>query len=213
MKIFELPRLAVIACLSVGILTWTACGSETVVDETADTAKEKMDDAAAAGDAADTDDAATDAALEAATEGDATAGGDGELGFAQDSWGWNIYNFMETGSGSQSFNLDKIPLGEDEAEASAEGKKQLDDLAAILKAYPDMTCEVQGHTKEAKNPVGRTAKQVWSKGRALWVQGKLAARGVDGSQMKAKGYADKQLIEGVPGDDDSQRRVVVVFTK
>lgn len=215
MKTFELPRLTLVACLAVGLFTWSSCGSDTA-DATADAADEAAtmveEGGEAAGDAAD-------AALDAATDGadGATASADsagGALTFAEGSWGWNIYNYMESGSGSQSFNLDAIPLGDDDnEEVSAAGKQQLDDLAAILKQYPDMRCEVQGHTKKAKNPVGAKTKQAWSGLKAKWVKEKLKARGVSGDQIDAKGYGDKMLLEGVEGDDAAQRRVVVVFTK
>lgn len=206
---FKLSRFAVLALVAVGLITWSSCGSETAVEETTDTVIEGAEDAAG--------DAASEAAeaIDEATGADASATeGANDLSFDEGSWGWNIYNYMETGNGSMTFNLDKIPLGDDDAEeASAEGKKQLDDLAAILNAYPDMRCEVQGHTKKAKNPIGAKAKQAWSGVKATWVKEKLKARGASGDQIDAKGYGDQMLLTDVAEDDDSQRRVVVVFNK
>jgi len=120
-------------------------------------------------------------------------------------------DFIANGSGTQTFVLDKIPFeGE---EVSAEGAEQLDHLAAIFKANPDLRAEVQGHTSEAKNAVGRTAKKTASATRAAWVKTKLVFRGVDGKQLDAKGYADEQLLEGIAPDAEEQKRLVIALTK
>lgn len=134
-----------------------------------------------------------------------------DLSFNEGSWAWNLQDYMDNGSGEKVFILDQIPFEGDEI--SVEGKQQLDDLAALLKAHEDMNIEIQGHTKEAKNAVGKTSKKATSKARALWVQTKLSLRGVSGKQMKARGLGDDSLLPGVPGDDDSQRRIAVAMSK
>lgn len=134
-----------------------------------------------------------------------------DLGFAEGSWAAGVQDFVNSGTGSKSFTLDQIAYeGE---ELSADGKKQLDDLAALLKSSGDLKAEVRCHSREAKNAVGRKTKKAATKVRALWVKEKIKARGVDGSQLSANGMADEELLDGVPGDDDAQRRITVMLTK
>jgi len=131
---------------------------------------------------------------------------DANLNFAEGSWAHGLQESMDSGA-EQTFVLDKIPFeGED---LSAEGNQQLDDLAALLKAHPNSRIVIKGHTKEAKNAVGRQGKKTTSKVRALWVQTKLSLRGVGGDQMRARGMADEELVEGIAGDDEGQRRISI----
>jgi outer membrane protein OmpA-like peptidoglycan-associated protein len=134
------------------------------------------------------------------------------LTFEEGSWAWTLEDFLTNGTGTKSFDLNELTAEKDE-EISAEGKAQLDALAKILMAHPDLKAEVQAHTKEASNDVARAAKKTGSAARALWVKAKLTARGVDGDQLSSEGYADKMLLEGVDGKDDTQRRVSIAFTK
>jgi outer membrane protein OmpA-like peptidoglycan-associated protein len=134
-----------------------------------------------------------------------------DLGFAEGSWAWSLQDFMDNGSGTKTFILDKIPFeGE---EISVEGNQQLDDLAALLKAHPDMMAEVQAHTPAADNAIGRTAKKTASTARAAWVQLKLKTRGVDGKQLSSKGYADEMLLENLDPKDEAQKRLAIVINK
>ena len=122
----------------------------------------------------------------------------------------SIYDYAENGTGEMVFILDKIPFGEDnEEELTEDGKAQLDVLASLLKSHPELKCEIQGHTAQADNAVGRTAKRTASGLRAKWVQTKLSLRGVDGSQLSSKGYADDELLSTLDPKDDGQKRIAV----
>jgi outer membrane protein OmpA-like peptidoglycan-associated protein len=126
----------------------------------------------------------------------------------------DIYDFATNGSGEMVFILDKIPFGEDsEEELTEDGQAQLDVLSSLLKNNPDLKCEIQGHTAQADNAVGRTAKRTASGLRAKWVQTKLALRGVDGSQLSSKGYADDELLEELDPKADAQKRIAVKLNR
>lgn len=205
-KLFPLTFITLI-CLAV---LWQCSGETKTAGDAADAAGDAVAEAAgdmadAAGDMAD---AAADAAGEVsdAMENSAT---DGDLEFDEGSWAWTIQNYLSTGSGESSFTLDKIPY--DSEEVSAEGKEQLDNLAALLKAYPDMKVLVKGHSRVGDNAAEKTANKVSSKARALWAQGKLASRGVSGSQMKAKGIGGGEPLSDVDGKDMTQRRISIQF--
>ena len=198
----KLIPLSLITLICLAVL-WQ-CSSETktaedavdkAMTETMDTMEEVAQDAEAA-------------ANEVSTEMEETAS-DGELQFDEGSWAWTIQEYLNTGNGEKSFTLDKVPYEGDEI--SAEGKQQLDNLAALLKAYPDMNVLVKGHSRMGDNAVEKTTNKATSKARALWVQAKLSNRGVSGSQMKAKGIGGDELLEGVDGKDMSQRRISIEF--
>lgn len=202
------------AIMTAGIFTLSACGDggHDHADH-ADDAANHMENAPEAveelaDEAVDTMEAAADSLK---TDMDEMNSLNADLNFADGTMEKSLMDFIANGSGTQTFVLDKIPFeGE---EVSAEGAEQLDHLAAIFKANPDLKAEVQGHTAEAKNAVGRTAKKTASATRAAWVKTKLVFRGVEGKQLDAKGYADEQLLEGIAPDADEQKRLVIALTK
>lgn len=202
------------AIMTAGIFTLSACGDggHDHADH-ADDAANHMENATEAveemaDEAVDTMEAAADSLK---TDMDEMNSLNADLNFADGTMEKSLMDFIANGSGTQTFVLDKIPFeGE---EVSAEGAEQLDHLAAIFKANPDLKAEVQGHTSEAKNAVGRTAKKTASATRAAWVKTKLVFRGVEGKQLDAKGYADEQLLEGIAPDADEQKRLVIALTK
>lgn len=201
--------------LAVSMTFFASCGSdaETKANETmndaGDAAQEMVDDAADA-----MEDVANDAAEtmeEVAEDMEGMDSIDADMNFAEGSVEASLNDFINNGTGTQSFVLDKVPFeGE---EISAEGKQQLDNVAELLKAHPELKCEIQGHTTKAKNAVGATAKKTASGARALWVKTKLSFRGVDKDQLESNGYGDEQLLEGVDPEDESQKRLVLVMTK
>ncbi|MDG1765754.1 MAG: OmpA family protein [Flavobacteriales bacterium] len=199
------------AIMAVSTLTLSACGDGE--HDHADDAANHMENATEAveemaDEAANTMEAAADSLK---TDMDEMNSLNADLNFADGTMEKSLMDFIANGSGTQTFVLDKIPFeGE---EVSAEGAEQLDHLAAIFKANPDLRAEVQGHTSEAKNAVGRTAKKTASATRAAWVKTKLVFRGVEGKQLDAKGYADEQLLEGIAPDADEQKRLVIALTK
>lgn len=202
------------AMMAAGMLTLSACGDgghdhADHADDATEIIEELTDEAGEmASDAADTMEAAADSLKSDMDEMNSL---NADLNFADGSMEKSLMDFIANGSGTQTFVLDKIPFeGE---EVSAEGAEQLDHLAAIFKANPDLRAEVQGHTSEAKNAVGRTAKKTASATRAAWVKTKLVFRGVEGKQLDAKGYADEQLLEGIAPDADEQKRLVIALTK
>jgi outer membrane protein OmpA-like peptidoglycan-associated protein len=199
-----------LALVAAGMFTLSACGdgghdhedhaddAAGHIENAADHAEEIVEDAV------ETVEAETDSLR---NDMDEMSSLNANLNFAEK----DLMSFITDGTGTKTFVLDKIPFeGED---LSAEGSEQLDHLAEIFKANPDLTAEIQGHTPEAKNAVGRTAKKTASAARAAWVKTKLVFRGVEGKQLNAKGYGDEELLEGIAPDADEQKRLVIALTK
>ena len=126
----------------------------------------------------------------------------------------SIAEWIRTGDGSKTFILDQVPFdGNDDDELTAEGRNQLDAIAAMLVAYPELSLEVEGHTSKAKNAIGAQAKKAASAARALWVKTKISLRGVDGKQLSSTGYGDEQLLPGLDPEDPAQKRISVKISK
>ena len=204
-KFTKTPLQLATLFLALGAWTLSSCGGDHGhdheaghhVEEGMDHAEEAMEDAS------DAVEKAGDAAMEGIDKIEAT--------WADGSMEKDLSEFISTGSGTQTFALDKIPFeGE---EISAEGKEQLDNLAQMLKDHPELKAEIQGHTTAADNAIGRTGKKTASGTRAIWVKTKLVFRGVDGKQLSTKGYADEQLIEGIDPKDEAQKRLLISLTK
>ena len=211
-----LNRLLVIGFGFFLVFSLVQCGSSDSAENAANEAEAMANDAM--NDAGDAVDAANDAMDNA--EGEVNAASpemekmatlSADLGIDEGSWGYDVLEYMESGEGEKEFTLDQIPYeGE---ELTAEGEKQLDDLASLLKQYPDLNVIVKGHSRSGDNAVEKTANKASSKARALWVQGKLGNRGVDGKQMQAKGIGGGEPLDGVDVKDMSQRRITIAFTK
>lgn len=194
---------------------FSSCGSDAEktmqdgADEAKDAAQEMVDEAGEAMN--DMADEAGEMADEIREDMEGMDSMDADMTFAEGSAEATLADFIANGTGTTTIVLDKIPFeGE---ELSAEGKEQLDHIAEILKAHPDLKCEIQGHTTKAKNAVGATTKKTASGVRALWVKTKLSLRGVEGDQLESNGYGDEQPMAGVDPEDESQKRLALVMTK
>ena len=210
-------RILTIATLLTFAVLMTSCHDESSKDgipaKGDETATMKSADNAAV-DAKDPHAGHNHAAGEGHGEGDNVEGMDAkgaDLTFADGTWGWTLADYIANGSGTRTFELDQISTDDDEL--SAEGGQQLDDLAAILKANPDMEVDIRCHSREAANGAARLAKKTATAARAGWVKTKLVSRGAISKNISSKGLADAELLAGVAGDDDSQRRITVTMTK
>lgn len=131
--------------------------------------------------------------------------------FQEGSWEWNVLNFIESDEPSVKIVLEKVPFDGDEL--PSEAVVELDHLADIHAAFPFLMMEVQAHSPKAKNEIGRKAKRVACKARALWVREKLKARGIPKESLTSAGMADDDLLPEIPADDKSQKRITATLTK
>lgn len=94
-------------------------------------------------------------------------------------------------------------------EIKPESNGLLDEVAAMLKANPDLRLRIEGHTD---NVGGAAANLQLSKGRAAAVKTALLARGVAGERLAAEGYGDTRPVAGNATEDGraQNRRVELV---
>lgn len=204
-------RVLVAICIGGFMTLLAACGGDshdhaTVIENEQDAIESE---AAAAADNAETQ--VTEATEEVREDMEAMSSLPADMIFTEGSVEYSIKGFIENGTGEQVFVLDKVPLDGDDV--SVEGIEQLDKLAALLKANPEVSCEVQAHTPKAKNAVGAAGKKTWSKARAMWVKAKLNLRGADGDQLTAKGYGDEQLLADLDPEAEGQKRIALLLKK
>lgn len=109
--------------------------------------------------------------------------------------------------------FDKVNFETGKADLTAESMTQLENLAAIMKAYPNVEIEVQGHTD---NTGDAAANMTLSKQRALSVKQALTAQlGINQNRVAAEGYGQNNPIASNDTAEGraENRRVVAKVTK
>jgi outer membrane protein OmpA-like peptidoglycan-associated protein len=120
---------------------------------------------------------------------------------------------------SEKFTLSIVHFGENDAHMNKAAYAEMDDLAKLMKAYPNMNIDIHGHIDDQESDVydGRyqDGNITLSGIRARCVYRKLTDRGISGSRMKFTGHAATQLVTTSNSDTDNikNRRVEVVISK
>ncbi len=131
--------------------------------------------------------------------------------FTAGSIGEGMANFMKTGGkGDKTFQFSNLKFAT--GKSTAADMSEIDNLAAVLKAYPNLSIEVGGHTDSSGNAAKNTAL---SDARAATVKARLVAKGIDGARISTKGYGS---ANPVASNDTAEgkaknRRIEVMITK
>ncbi len=114
--------------------------------------------------------------------------------------------------GKDAVAFDGVHFATGSANLTAESNAQLENLAAVLKAYPGVHIEISGHTD---NTGDANKNLMLSTQRALAVRQKLQALGVAANRLSSKGYGQTKPIADNGTDQGRQenRRVDVRVTK
>jgi len=109
-----------------------------------------------------------------------------------------IFDRLEFSAGSSNLTPSSVP--------------QLEQLAAVLKAFPQIAITVEGHTD---NVGDAAANKKLSAQRAQAVKGELAAMGVSSARIATVGYGASRPIAGNGSEDGRarNRRVQVAIAK
>ena len=91
--------------------------------------------------------------------------------------------------GETNITLDRISFDTDSAVLTADSSAQLDNIATILRAYPQAHVAVVGHTDSVGD---EAANVVLSRARANTVAAKLTADGVQPQRVHAEGHGSQQ---------------------
>lgn len=133
--------------------------------------------------------------------------------FAAGSVGSQMKSFIEgDGSGDATFKFNNLNFNTGSADIKEASMGEIDNLAAILKAYEGVSITVEGHTDSSGDDA---ANMTLSQKRADSVKARLVADGVDASRIATKGYGETMPV----GDNSTKegmamnRRIEVKINK
>jgi outer membrane protein OmpA-like peptidoglycan-associated protein len=95
------------------------------------------------------------------------------------------------------FNFDRLLFDTGKATLQPSSEEQLNNIAEILKAYPNVHVKIGGYTDNTGDPA---ANKALSEARAKNVMDALVSKGVDASRLEAEGYGDQYPV----GDNSTE---------
>lgn len=110
------------------------------------------------------------------------------------------------------FNFDRLLFDTGSANLQPSSQEQLNNVVAILKAYPNVHAKIGGYTDNTGNPA---ANVKLSGDRAKNVMDAIVTGGIDGSRLESKGYGDAHPV----GDNATEegraqnRRISLLVTQ
>lgn len=112
--------------------------------------------------------------------------------FAAGSAGKQMMDYIDGGGkGEGTFRFKNLNFESASARIAGTSGAEVDNLAAILKAYPDVNVVIEGHTDSDGE---EAANVTLSESRAASVKARLVALGIDASRVATKGYGETMPI-------------------
>jgi outer membrane protein OmpA-like peptidoglycan-associated protein len=117
-----------------------------------------------------------------------------------------LVNYLNDSSAPVSettwFDFDRLLFDTGQATLQPASQEQLANIAAILKAYPQVKIRIGGYTDNTGDPA---ANLTLSEQRADNVMGELTRRGIDPSRVTAKGYGQDNPIADNSTEEGRQK--------
>jgi OmpA-OmpF porin, OOP family len=109
------------------------------------------------------------------------------------------------------FDFDRLTFDTGKATLQSSSSEQLQNIAAILKAYPNVKAKIGGYTDNTGN---QQANLKLSQDRATNVMHDLVQRGIDSSRLEAKGYGEEYPVADNATEEGRQknRRISLLVT-
>jgi outer membrane protein OmpA-like peptidoglycan-associated protein len=123
-----------------------------------------------------------------------------------------LVSYLQSPSAQNSqvdwFDFDRLLFNTGQATLQPQSNQQLDNVAAILKAYPAAKIRLGGYTDNTGDP---TANQKLSEERADSVMTALEERGIDSSRLSAQGYGEENPVadNSTPEGRQKNRRISI----
>ena len=133
--------------------------------------------------------------------------------FAAGSAGSQMLGFIKGGGSDEGrFRFNNLNFASGSAIIDGETGVEVDNLSAILKAYPDVKVKVEGYTDSQGDP---TNNQTLSLQRAEAVKTRLVAQGIDVMRISTEGFGAANPIgdNATPEGRAENRRIEVVIAK
>ena len=129
-----------------------------------------------------------------------------QLDVASDGVEARLVNYLQNSSaqGEQDtwFDFDRLLFNTGQATLQPQSNEQLDNVAAILKAYPAAKIRLGGYTD---NTGDANANQALSEQRADSVMAALVQRGIDASRLSARGYGEDHPVADNSTEEGRQK--------
>jgi OOP family OmpA-OmpF porin len=109
------------------------------------------------------------------------------------------------------FDFDRLTFDTDKATLQDSSAEQLQNIAAILKAYPNVKVKIGGYTDNTGN---KEANMKLSQERASSVMQEFVRRGIDPSHLEAEGYGEEYPVadNATPEGRQKNRRISLRVT-
>jgi len=110
------------------------------------------------------------------------------------------------------FNFDRLLFDTNSATLQPQSQEQLNNIIAIMKAYPNMHAKIGGYTDNTGDPA---ANQTLSENRAKNVMDAIVAGGIDPSRLESNGYGDQYPVadNSTPEGRAQNRRIALLVTQ
>ncbi len=210
------PLLLLLGALALGFFGWKQCssdikdGASAVTDTVTDAATATTD---AIGDAANATVDAAKGAVDAVVSSVSLPGGV-SLNLPKGSLVDKFATFLGSGSDdiSSAFSFDRLNFETGSDKLTADSQEQLSNLAAVLKAYPNVEVKLVGNTDNTGN---EDANKKLSLSRAQSVKADLIGKGIAASRMKTEGVGSANPIATNDTDEGKakNRRIDLQITK
>lgn len=139
--------------------------------------------------------------------------GGGKMDVAPNSFADKFLNYLAgNGGANQAFNLDKVRFNLDSTDLGADAMQELQMAAGILKAYPNVTIRLDGHTDNEGDPGYN--KELSSR-RTEIVKGQLVSMGVAANRIATASFGSSRPVASnrTEAGKAKNRRVEIVVTK
>jgi outer membrane protein OmpA-like peptidoglycan-associated protein len=128
---------------------------------------------------------------------------------------YNVANFMMKGSDSElpkQFIFDHLNFDSATTRLTPESNQTVNDLIAIMKCFPNMNVQLEGHTDSTGDA---DANKKLSVDRAEAVKAMMVAGGVDGSRINTAGWGQEKPIASNDTEEGKarNRRTELIVTK
>lgn len=133
--------------------------------------------------------------------------------FAANSAGSQMMDFIDGGfKGDGKVTFNNLTFDTGSATISGDSATEVDNLAAILKAYPNVNIKVSGYTDNQGNA---ESNKTLSEGRASAVKARLIAQDINPSRISTAGFgAENPVASNDTAEGRAQnRRIEVTITK
>lgn len=110
---------------------------------------------------------------------------------------------------TKALTFDNVNFGVNSAQLTEGSKMQLDDLAKIMQAYPNVSIKVDGHTDNVGNAKSNLRL---SQTRATSVKTYLSTHGIEGKRIATAGFGSaKPIADNATAEGKAQNRRIEAF--